>query len=170
MDVIVIGIYSEQDVQKINEAVSLSNNLKIIWEYTQYKLESGQGIKEMLRFFNLYKAGILIGKAESVIASYSLINEVSLYYEATEWQQKEYATPSLFNFFEQIKKVNLKRFIIAFANEWSKDTTVRLEKIELNKLSQRLNTFYVWCEEYRNLTNNSVIRDDYHPLILDVGQ
>ena len=60
MDVIVIGIYSEQDVQKINEAVSLSNNLKIIWEHAQYKLESEQGIKEMLRFFNLYKAGILI--------------------------------------------------------------------------------------------------------------
>lgn len=169
MDVIIIGLYSIVDVHKINNMLRTSDKLKIIWNHTEYNLESEEGIKEMEHFFKLYKTGIVLSKGDELVSSYSLISEISTYYEVTKWQQKEYANPSLFSFFEQLNQAKVERFVIAFADEWSKDTTVKIEKIEIKRLSQRLNSFYVWCEGYRNLVTNSEIRDDYHPLILDVG-
>ena len=168
MDVIVIGVYSEREAQIIDDIILLSDSLKVIWSYEKYNLESQEGITEMEQYFNLFKTGVLISDTDNVIASYSIINEISTYYEITEWNKQKCHTPSLFSFFKQLEKVGIERFVIAFADAWRRDTIVRVEKIKLNKLSQRLNSFYVWCESYLNLVTNSEIREDSHPLILDI--
>lgn len=58
--------------------------------------------------------------------------------------------------------------IIAFADEWKKTTLVKVEKSGFQTLKKRLNNLFVWCESYRNLTDNIEIRDDYHPLVLEI--
>lgn len=58
--------------------------------------------------------------------------------------------------------------IIAFADEWRENTTVKIETINYNELKGRLNNAFVWCYGYRNLRTNSETRDDFHPLVLEL--
>ena len=56
----------------------------------------------------------------------------------------------------------------SFADEWEKSDLIRFESISLKDVNKRLNSVYVWCEEYLNLQTNTLSFDDTHPLVLDV--
>ena len=172
MDVIVLGVYNAHDMNLVNNILLSSNDIKVIWEFDKYNVEAKNGIKILEKYFNLFHTGILVEgqNDETFFSSYPLIYEISEYYITTELYKRKSSTPKLFNFFKLLEKSNFNNFIVAIADEWLDDSTVKIEKIELKDIKKRLNSIYVWCDGYINLLTNSEIRDDFHPLILEVSR
>ncbi len=161
MDVIVIGIFKEEEKIKLDQAASLIKNLKIEWDYENYNIEAYEGIKLMESHYGLYKTGILIEPNET-FTSYPLIHEIS------ENVIKKGERPKLLRFIDSLANSELNNMIIAFADEWSRKTLVRIENHTLATVEARLNSVFVWCEEYINLESNSEIRGDDHPLLIEL--
>jgi len=105
---------------------------------------------------------------EELFSSYSLIYDVSDYFMATEWNNETPNNPKLYNFFDALNESNLKKLIVAFADEWVENTTVKIESMNFDCVKSRLNNAYVWCFGYRNLAKNTESRDDFHPLVLEL--
>lgn len=163
MDVIIIGVYSATDKEMLNDVVSTIGSLEIVWEYQQYNTEASNGIGVLEEVYKLFQIGILVEKdREQTFSSYPLI------YEVSEAFIKGEIHPKLFQFFDKLEEANIKKMIIAFADEWEKNTLVKVEKCRFQMLKKRLTSIFVWCEGYRNLISNTEIRDDYHPLLLEV--
>jgi len=170
MDVIVLGIYNKEDVLLIEE-VAIANDLKIVWDFEQYNIEAEIGIKDLEKYYKLLQTGILVDSKYfegDTFYSYPIINEVSEYYISTEWDNRNHSVPRLFRFFDDLNKRNFQQIIIAFADEWNENTTVKIEKIKYSELKNRLNSIFVWCFGYRNFRTNSEVRDDFHPLVLEL--
>ena len=170
MDVIILGLYSEDDANLIEEIASKSD-LKLVWNYQQYNIEAETGIKDLKEYYKLHKIGILIENkfAEGdFFYSYPIINEVSDYFMSSEWNNEMPNLPRLFNFFDTLNESALKKIIVAFADEWTENTTVKIERIDFDGVKSRLNNVYVWCFGYRNLRTNTESRDDFHPLVLEL--
>lgn len=170
MDVIVLGVYNKKDISSIEETAAF-NGLKVVWDYCRFNIEAEKGIKEMEKYYQLFQTGILIEGSHlegATFYSEPIINEISNYYVATEWNNESHVPPKLFRFFNALNKSILKNLIVAFADEWNENTTVKIERISFNEVNSRLNNFYVWCFGYRDLRTNSEIRDDFHPLILEM--
>lgn len=169
MDVIVLGVYNKDDIYLIEE-ISTASGLKIVWNYEHYNIEAEIGVVELKKYYKLYQAGILIDDSfieGDSFCSYPLINEISDYYIATEWDNKTCEQPKLFNFFDALSKSDIQKIVIAFADEWNENATVKIEKLNYSELKCRLYSPFVWCFGYRNLQTNSEIRDEYHPLVLE---
>lgn len=170
MDVIVLGFFNSEDA-KLVEEVAIKNDLLVVWNYQQYNIDSEIGLKDMERYYKLYRTGILIDKNlpdEELFSSYSLIYEVSDYFMATEWNNETPRNPKLYNFFDALNESNLKKLIVTFADEWVENTTVKIESMNFGCVKSRLNSAYVWCFGYRNLAKNTESRDDFHPLVLEL--
>ncbi|UTA66506.1 hypothetical protein [Emticicia sp. 21SJ11W-3] len=170
MDIIVVGVYNEQDANTIEEMAS-ANGLKLVWDYKRYNIEAEMGIVELKKYYTLYETGILIEGnyvEGDTFYSYPVIYEVSDYFIAREWYNKSREQPKLFNFFDTLSISNIQKMIIGFADEWDENTTVKIEKLSYKELKSRLYSPYVWCFGYNNLRTNSVIRDDFHPLVLEL--
>lgn len=170
MDVIVLGFYNSDDATLVEEIAS-KNNLRVVWNYQQYNIEAEIGIKDLENYYKLYKSGILIDnkfKEGDFFYSYPLINEVSDYFMATVWNNETPNNPKLFNFFDALNESTLKKLVVAFADEWTRNTTVKIESMDFSSVNNRLNSVYVWCLGYRILPTNVENRDDFHPLILDL--
>ncbi len=164
MDVIVLGVYNSGDKEKLEQVVATNNSLELVWNFDRYNIEASEGIQVLLDVYRLFQVGILVEKQrDSTFSSYPLISEV------TDTFFGKSITPKLFQFLEDLEKSCIPKMIIAFADEWDKNTTVKIEKCTFKELRKRLNSVYVWCDVYVNLSNNTRTRDDYHPLILDVG-
>jgi len=58
--------------------------------------------------------------------------------------------------------------IITFADEWHRSDLVKSEKCEFKLLEKRLDNYFVWCDGLKDLYHKTQIRDDSHPLILEV--
>lgn len=169
MDVIILGVYSKDDICLIEEVANI-NGLKIEWNYEKYRIEAEKGVVELKKYYKLYQAGILIEDSlEKGDTFYSgpLLNEISDYYISTEWDKKICDQPKLFNFFDSLSSSSLQKIIIAFADEWDENVTVKIEKLSYRELKSRLYSPFVWCFGYRDLKTNSEIRDEYHPLVLE---
>jgi len=169
MDVIILGVYNKEDICLIEEVATI-NGLKIEWKYEKYNIEAEIGVVELKKYYKLYQAGILIDDSfeeGDTFYSYPLINEISDYYTATEWDKKTCDQPKLFNFFDSLSRSRIQKIIIAFADEWDENTAVKIEKLSYGELKSRLYSPFVWCFGYRNLQTNSEIRDEYHPLVLE---
>lgn len=170
MDVIVLGFFNSEDAKLVEEVAS-KNDLMVVWNYHQYNIESEIGIKDLENYYKLYKSGILIEnkfKEGDFFYSYPLINEVSDYFMATEWNNETPNNPKLYNFFDALNESNLKKLIVAFADEWVENTAVKIESMNFDCVKSRLNSAYVWCFGYRNLAKNTESRDDFHPLVLEL--
>lgn len=170
MDIVILGAYKKEDVSMIEE-IATANGLKVVWNYQQYNIEAGQGIKELVKYYNLYQTGVLVEYDfidGNTFYSEPILNEVSDYYMATEWENKTLKLPRLFSFFNALDRSQLKKMIIAFADEWDASTTVRIEQVSYANINRRLNSVFVWCFGYRNLQTNSETRDTFHPLVLEV--
>lgn len=170
MDVIILGFYNQND-SVLAEKLAIKNNLKIIWDYQQYKIESEIGISDLHKYFKLSKIGILIDanfKDGEIFYSYPLINEISDFYIQTEWENKPWNIPRIYNFFDDLNNEKINRMIVSFADEWNEKTTVKIENIDFVEVKSRLYSAFVWCNGNRNLRTNSEIRDDAHPLVLEL--
>lgn len=166
MDIIFIGVYNSKQKDKLDHLVSNFNSLELVWDFQNYKLESEEGISLLEEKFNLEAIGILIKKDEKKpFSSYPLISEITDFVINQEVEK-----PILMNFFEALKSLNIDKLIIAFANEWDRESLIRLENTHFNEITNRINNLYVWCDCYVNLENNSEIRIDYYPLVLDVKE
>lgn len=164
MDVIIVGLYNESDKFLIKELMSNSADLEIEWDYAQYNIESIKGVKLLEEKFGLYCTGVLVEKGwKETFTSYPLIYQVT---EALESDNSEY--PKLFLFLEKLNSLGINKMIIGFADEWDQNTLVRFEKLDYSALINRLNKYYVWCEGYLNLISDTEMRDNSHPLILEV--
>ncbi|MEX0290742.1 MAG: hypothetical protein AB3N14_16680 [Flavobacteriaceae bacterium] len=164
MDVIVLGVYNDQDKEKLDNLFSSLNDLEIIWNYEIYDLESSAGLLLLRQSYNLNHIGILVEKnKDSVLTSYPLI------YEVTETFMGINTNPIFFGFLVELENLGLKKMVLAFADEWDTDTLVRIEKSNFKSLKERLNTPYVWCESLTSLISQTKIRDDGHPLIFEVS-
>ena len=166
MDVIILGVYNESDVKKLEKIISKLNSLEIIWDYESYNIESSHGIKVMERNYKLYKTGILIKKrddSDTSFTSYPLIYEVS-----ENYLEESLEKPKLFSFIHELILAELDKIIIAFVDEWVDKTLVRIEECKFSNLISRLNTSYVWCDTYVDLVNNTELRHEESPLILEV--
>ena len=164
MDVIFLGVYSIDDKEKLEKSVVATSSLEIVWNFGQYNIDASKGIQLLKEVYQLFDIGILVEKeTDSTFSSYPLICEVTDTFFGNEH------TPKLFLFLDELEKASLSKLIIAFADEWEVDTTVRLEKCEFHTLKKRLNSVYVWCDAFVNLTNGARTRDDYHPLVLEVA-
>lgn len=169
MDIMILGVYSKDDICLIEE-ISTANGLKIAWNYEQYNIDAEIGVVELKKYYKLYQTGILIEDSfieGNTFYSYPLINEISDYYTATEWDNKTCEQPKLFNFFDALSKSDIQKIIIAFADEWDENTAVKIEKLSYSELKSRLYSPFVWCFGYRNLQTNSESRDEYHPLVIE---
>ena len=156
MDVIVLGFYNSKDADIVEDLAS-KNNLRVVWNYQQFNIDSEIGIVDLKNYFNLYQAGILIENNlpdEELFSSYTLIYEVSDYFMATEWDNKTCEPPKLFNFFNALNRSNIQKIIMAFADEWNENSTVKIEKLNFGELKNRLYSPFVWCYGYRNLKTN----------------
>ena len=163
MDVIIFGIYNGSEKDKLNHLISDSHQLEIVWSFEKYNLESSKGILLLKKFYNLNSAGILVEKKrDDLFSSYSLI------YEVTETFLGGSEIPKLFVFLDKLESLNLQKIIIAFADEWDENSLVKVEKCNYKQLKNRLNSPYVWCNSYLNLVSNTEMREDGHPLILEV--
>lgn len=163
MDVIIIGIYTNEDKDQLNRITNLIPNLEIVWDYDEYNIEAAEGIKVMNDFYRLVQTGVLVEKdRDNAFSSYPIICDVSDAYI------NQSSIPKLFQFFDNLKNAKIEKMIIAFANEWEKDTLVKIEKCEFESLKGRLNRLFVWCESYFNIIDNVELRDDFHPLILEL--
>lgn len=163
MDVIILGVYSVSNKETLNNTVAAISNLEIVWNYEQYNIEAFKGIKVLEESYKLFQTGILVEKdRDKTFSSYPLV------YEVSDVPLGGNPSPKLFQFFKSIEKSDIDRMIIAFANEWEKDTLVRIEKYDFQGIKKRLNSVFVWCENYTNLINNTEVRDDCHPLILEL--
>ena len=166
MDVVIIGIYDLSEKKKISEIVSSINDLDIVWDYNKYHVDAQKGIQIMKKYYNISDVGILIDKREKdSFSSYSLIYEISEFYV----YKKNY--PLLFIFLDSLigRPFHFKKMIMAFADEWEENTTVKIEKIRFTEIKKRLDNLFVWCNSYINLISDSEIRDDSHPLILEIN-
>lgn len=101
-------------------------------------------------------------------SSYPIIYEISEYHIKTAWEKKESEKPKLYLFFEDLSQNKISNLVVGFADEWKEYTTVKIEKLKYNDLSNRLNSEHVWCPKFTSLRTNSDIRDEFHPLILEV--
>lgn len=164
MDVIILGTYSKTDKKIIDNIASMDDNIRIVWDYDPYNIEAAIGIRVLEEHYKLFQTGILVENDNEVtFSSYPLI------YEVSEAFINGKTNPKLFLFFDRLEKSSINNMIIAFADEWKKETTVKVEKCNFSMLKKRLNSIFVWCEGYRNLIRNTEVRDDFHPLILEVG-
>nr|MCR5191153.1 hypothetical protein [Bacteroidales bacterium] len=166
MDVVIIGIYDLSDKKKISEIVSSINDLDIIWDFKKYHIDAQEGIQIMKKYFNILDVGVLIDKKENdSFSSYSLI------YDISEFCICNNVYPLFFTFLDRLCEMqfHLKKMIIAFADEWYENTTVKIEKMRLTEIKKRLNNIFVWCNSYINLISDLEIRDDNHPLILEIS-
>ncbi|MBL0314757.1 MAG: hypothetical protein IPP69_02895 [Flavobacteriales bacterium] len=170
MDVIVLGVYSIDDAYLV-EKIASKNNLRVVWNFQDYRIDAEYGMKSLENYFHLHKLGVLIDdkyKDGDFFCSYPLIIEVSDYFMASEWNKETPSNPKLFNFFNSINESTLKKLIVAFADEWTERTTVKIESMDFSSVNKRLTNLYVWCTGFRNLQTNIENRDDFHPLILDL--
>ncbi len=165
MDVIILGIYRGPEKDKLNHLILDSDELEVVWDHEKYNLESSKGISLLKELYNLDSVGVLVEKQrDESFSSYSLIYEVSETFMGCS------ETPRLFGFLDKLESLNLKRMVIAFADEWDENSLVKVEKCSYKELKHRLNTPYVWCDGYLNLVSNTEIRGDEHPLILEIGR
>lgn len=167
MDVIIIGVYQDTDKKTINNIISNNANLEIEWNYNKYVLESSRGIDLFKETYKLSSIGILTKKDEDNIpfTSYPLIDEIT----TTHLGGTSSEPPELFNFLDSLESSNIKKMIVAFADEWDEKSYVRIEQHNIEDLKQRLNTVYVWCDSYFILPSKTGIRVDYYPLIIEIG-
>ena len=166
MDVVIIGIYDLSEKIKLSEIVSSINDLDIVWDYEKYHVDAQKGIQIMKKYYNISDVGILIDKKEKdSFSSYSLISDISEYCV----NKKEY--PLFFAFLDSLigMQFHFKKMIMAFADEWEENTTVKIEKIRFTEIKNRLDNLFVWCNKYINLISDSEIRDDSNPLILEIN-
>lgn len=163
MDVIILGIYDGSEKDKLNHLILDSHQLEVVWDFEKYNLESSKGILLLKEFYNLNSIGILVEKErDESFSSYPLI------YEVTETFMGSSEAPKLFGFLDKLESLNLKKIVIAFADEWDENSLVKAEKCNYKELKNRLNSPYVWCDSYLNLVSKTEIRGDEHPLILEV--
>lgn len=160
MVIIAIGVYSEVDKNKVDELASKISHLRIMWDYETKGIDEEEGLAVLRNHFNLYKTGIIVHEDDvQQCHSYTLIDEITNYCMHGD------PYPLLFGF---VDNIDLKHFVLAFADEWDAKDTIRLESIQLKDVRKRLSSVYVWCEEYLNLQTNVLSFDDSHPLVLDV--
>jgi hypothetical protein len=164
MDVIILGIYNMSDKENLNKLVSLINGLDIVWNFEHYNIDAAKGISIMKKYYNLLDVGIVIDKNdEDEFSTYPLKYEISNFYISKEYY------PLFFVFLDKLENIQFdNNLIMAFADEWEENTPVKIEKIKINEIKNRINSIFVWCESYTNLISNTEIRDDFHPLILEV--
>lgn len=163
MDLVILGVYSFKDKTRLNSLVSDMEDLEIVWDYEQYNVEASGGIITLSKAYNLADTGVLIKKnGDSSFTSYPLI------YEVTESILEGKDDPSLFQFFHALKKADISKMILAFADEWDQNTLVKVERRSIDAVIDRLNSIFVWCETYVNLISGSEMRGDDHPLVLEV--
>ena len=163
MDIIFVGLFTEKENKDKLEDLLKSCDLEIEWNYWNYNIESYAGIKLLEKVYNIELTGVLTEKkVDSSFTSYPLV------YEISEFVIKEKKYPRLFRFFDKIKESDIKKMIIAFADYWNEKTLVRIKKIKIENLKKELNSIYSWCETYVNLRTNEELRNDEHPLILEV--
>jgi hypothetical protein len=170
MDVIVIGIYSEGDTSLIEELAE-DSSLKVIWNHDKYNVEAKQGIAILASRYHLKRTGIIIDndyEEGRFFSSYPLIVEISDHYIETEWNNQKTKAPKLFVFFESLSRAFKGKCVLSFADEWHATSTVKIEKLQYKDLVKRLNRLFVWCEGYRNLQTNIEIRDESHPLVIEL--
>lgn len=163
MDVIVLGVYNSADKLRLNSVVSRTKDLEIVWDYDHFNIEADRGIKMLEKSYNLFDTGILLNKdRDHIFTSYPLI------YEVSESVMGNNNNPKLIHFFDILKETNIRKMVIAFADEWDENTLVKIEQCPISFIKNRLNSVFVWCETYVNLISNSELRGDDHPLILEV--
>lgn len=167
MDIIMLGVYTQEDVNILNE-FSEKAQLSVFWNLKDIKIESAIGINQLMQYYQLYKVGIIIEKHQEVFSSYSIIDEISEFFQETKWYKKEKESPKFFKFLDYLEKSKIKKIIIAFADEWDDNTTVTVENIDIFNLKNKLNTLYVWCNGYKNLISDCIYRDDSHPLVVEL--
>ena len=160
MVIIAVGVYSDADRIKVEESISKVPQLRIVWDYETVKIDEEEGLSSLKEYFKLYKIGIVVHETDfRQCQSYTLIDEISHYYI----QDNPY--PSFFHFIDTLE---LDYFVLAFADEWERDDLIRLEKLPLKDVKERLLSVYVWCEQYLNFQTNVLSFDDTHPLVLDI--
>lgn len=163
MDIIVLGVYNPIEKERLNSIISQIDDLEIYWDYDHFNIEASSGINTLRKVYNLFGTGVLVKKdASTSFTSYPLIYEVS---ESVIGKNND---PILFHFFKNLRKAKIPKIIIAFADEWDENTLVRVERCPVGSLKDRLSSIFVWCESYVDLINNSEIRGDGHPLVLEV--
>ncbi len=171
MDIIVIGVYNELDTIPIEEKL-ISNGMKVIWRLNEYIYEGNKGFYDLKEHFNLCKIGVVIdidNENDIVAGSSPLIDSISDFYMAYEWDNEITSSPKFFQFLEELKNINIKEMILAIGDHWTDETTVILDDINFNQIKSRLYSLYVWCPEVIDLKTNSSDRDDYHPLVLKIN-
>ena len=163
MDVIVLGVFNNSEKEKLNKLISNLDNLEVVWNFEKYNIESSKGISLLKEVYSLFSVGILVEKErDETFTSYSLI------YEVSETFMGSVEIPKLFHFFDELEHSDLKEMVIAFADAWDENSLVKAEKCRFSTLKQRLNSCYVWCDEYLNLISNTEVRGDEHPLVLEI--
>ena len=160
MVVIAFGVYSESDKNKVDNFISNLPTLRILWDYKDLHIDEEEGLFSLKDYPKLYKIGLIVNASDyNSGVAYTLIDEI------TNYCIKGNPYPSFFSF---VDALNLDKFVLAFADEWEKSDLIRFESISLKDVNKRLNSVYVWCEEYLNLQTNTLSFDDTHPLVLDV--
>ena len=163
MEVIIFGLYDELNKKKLEENLLNSCNVEIVWDYSKYNIESLKGIKLLEKTYDLQATGILLEKNwDDSFTSYPLI------YEITEFILQGDKYPRLFKLIDGIQGVGIKKMIMAFADYWDEKTLVRIQEVDFGAIKENLNNIYTWCETYVDLDTNEEIRDDEHPLILEI--
>ena len=115
MDIIAIGVYNNNDKDKIDKILSNFNYIEIIWDYDDiYRLESSEGLRILKKYYNLHQLGILIesNQEDNIFSSYSLIDDV------TETFLGNQTKPKLFEFLEKIEKIELEILFLDFGFDW----------------------------------------------------
>jgi hypothetical protein len=160
MVIIAFGVYSESDKNKVDNFISNLPTLRILWDYKDLHIDEEEGLFSLKDYLKLYKTGLIVNASDyNSGVAYTLIDEI------TNYCIKGNPYPSFFSF---VDALNLDKFVLAFADEWEKSDLIRFESISLKDVNKRLNSVYVWCEEYLNLQTNTLSFDDTHPLVLDV--
>ncbi len=170
MVIIVIGLYKNEDKIELESILMKFDLLNVEFAYTQYSIELEERLGVIKDYFNLSNIGVIHYKKDiSPFHSGSIIEEISNYYISIEIFNKSVNEPYFFEFIDAIENSKIKNFILRFADEFDKNSWVRLEEIKIKDIKKRLFSGSVWEEEYLSLKHNIYFPENYHPLILKVS-
>ncbi len=170
MVIIAIGLYKNEDKIELESILMKFDLLNVEFDYTQYNIESEEGLGIVKDYFKLSNIGVIHYKKDRIpFYSGSITKEISDYYISIEIYNKSVNEPYFFEFIDAIENSKIKKFILTFADEFDENSGVRLEEVKIKDIKKRLFSGSVWEEEYLSLQHNECFPENYHPLILKVS-
>lgn len=172
MVIVALGFYNELDKIEFNNILKKFFPVNLEYDYKPYNIESEIVLDLVKEEYKLFDIGVLNTDNETPpFFSGPLIWEIEEYSNSLYDKENEpNPEPIFFKIIDSIITSKISKFILIFADEVSEKIGIRIEKININKLKDRICEFEVWEEVYYSLLDKHNYVEIYHPLVLLVSK